>query len=249
MSNAKKETLEIRFLQSGLIKAVKPQGFDAMNNEERDMWADGVLKEQSDHELIEATYTLEHDGSSLHCSGVVFDEAPQVAAIESEYGENKLYSTKEWDEFTGCNSDEALVSSNPSMEEIRDLEKILEKSKEYYRLAKSKELVQIILEDEKSPETLKVFMLSNTIETITIEKVEQSTDYMPDWGNLLVLSNILMKHSLVMAESESFDEYYEYDEEEETVYSYHSQEDETFSSEDWQYLNRFYIAHMSDFID
>ena len=72
---------------------------------------------------------------------------------------------------------------------------------------------------------------------------------MPDWGNLLILSNVSMKHSLVMAESESFDEYYEYDEDEETVYSYHSQEDGIFSGEDWKYLNSLYIAHMSDFMD
>lgn len=103
------EDLEIRFLQSGLIHTTKPKGFDEWNTSERVEWADKVLGDKSDQELIDATYTLDPTSADLHSTGVVFDEAPQVAAIESKHGEEILHTTDEWTAFTGRASKDVFV--------------------------------------------------------------------------------------------------------------------------------------------
>lgn len=97
------EMLELRYLVPGLIKASKPKGFEEMNAHEKEEWATNMLAEKSDFEIIEGTCTLVYNGSTLNKSSVVYDEAPLVAAIESEYGEKLLLTTPEWNEFAGFN--------------------------------------------------------------------------------------------------------------------------------------------------
>lgn len=84
------ETLEIRFLRQCLVEAKKPKGFDTMSNKEREEWANKILRGKTDEELVKAIAEGEHK---------IFEEAPLVAAIETEYGDERLYSTPEWDAF------------------------------------------------------------------------------------------------------------------------------------------------------
>ena len=91
------EVLEIRFLQCGLVTAPKPEGFDSFSNEEQEAWATKVLDNCSDKQIIEATYQLVPSESQ----GDVFDQAPQVAAIETEFGNEKLFTTSEWESYIG----------------------------------------------------------------------------------------------------------------------------------------------------
>lgn len=89
------EVLEIRFLRQGFIKAQKPDGFDAMNNEQKEEWANEVLESKSDFELVQAMA----DFSDADVHGDFFDEVPKVAAIETRYGEDTVFRTAEWDAF------------------------------------------------------------------------------------------------------------------------------------------------------
>lgn len=97
------DMLDIRYLLSGCIKAKKPEGFETMSNEEKEDWADLILGEKSDQEIMEGTFTLESLGESLHQSGVVYDEVPMAAAIEEEFG-GTYYTTTEWRAYIGDKS-------------------------------------------------------------------------------------------------------------------------------------------------
>lgn len=98
------EVLEIRFLRQGFIKAPKPSGFDAMNDEEQEEWADSVLESKSDLELLNGMA----DFPNASRTGEYFDEAPRVAAIETPYGEELLNTTKEWNAFAYPNNSEPV---------------------------------------------------------------------------------------------------------------------------------------------
>lgn len=89
------EVLEIRFLRQGFIKAPKPDGFAAMSNEQKEEWANGVLESKPDFELVQGMA----DFSDADVHGDFFDEIPQVAAIETRYGEETVFKTAEWDAF------------------------------------------------------------------------------------------------------------------------------------------------------
>ena len=89
------EVLEIRFLRQGLVKATKPQGFENMSREEQGKWASDVLDSKSDLDILDAMA----DYPDAHRTSKYFDEAPQVAAIESSNGEDLLFTTSEWNAF------------------------------------------------------------------------------------------------------------------------------------------------------
>ena len=56
-----------------------------------------LKKEKGDTALLEAMACLANPRET----GEYFDEAPQVAAIETDYGDTVLYETAEWIVFKG----------------------------------------------------------------------------------------------------------------------------------------------------
>lgn len=94
-----KMQVEIRFLQPGLVKAEAPKGFENWTTSKREDWADETLRalkqEKGDIALLEAMAYLPNPTET----GEYFDEAPQAAAIEADYGETTLFETSEWKAF------------------------------------------------------------------------------------------------------------------------------------------------------
>lgn len=101
--------VEIRFLQPGLVKAEAPKGFENWTTSKREDWASKTLQELKqrfgDIALLEAMAYLPNPTET----GKYFDEAPQVAAIEADYGETTLFETSEWKEFKIPNDKKYLV--------------------------------------------------------------------------------------------------------------------------------------------
>ena len=101
--------LEIRFLQPGLVKAEAPKGFKKWTSSQKEEWAHNVLvelkRDKGDTALLEAMAYLENPTKT----GEYFDEVPQVAAIEADYGETTLFETSDWKEFKIPNGKKYLV--------------------------------------------------------------------------------------------------------------------------------------------
>jgi len=104
-----KMQVEIRFLKEGLVNVEAPKGFENWTTSEKEDWANETLRalkqEKGDIALLEAMAHLPNPTKT----GKYFDEAPQVAAIEADYGETTLYETSEWKEFKIPNDKKYLV--------------------------------------------------------------------------------------------------------------------------------------------
>lgn len=91
--------VEIRFLQPGLVKVEAPEGFKNWTSSQKEEWANKILRdlkqEKGDTALLEAMAYLLNPVET----GEYFDEAPLVAAIESDCGDTCLYQTDEWIAF------------------------------------------------------------------------------------------------------------------------------------------------------
>lgn len=91
--------LSIRFLRQGSINVPKPCDFDTWTQDKQLEWAEDVISNHTDLELVEAM--SDYPNTEL---GLYFDEAPQVACIEDAEDEyNKVYTTPEWQAFIGAN--------------------------------------------------------------------------------------------------------------------------------------------------
>ena len=85
----------IRFLKQGLVEAEAPPGFDQMSPEQKLDWAQAVLADQSDQQLITALADFEQPKVNGY-----FDEAPPACAIQTKDGE-EIAMRQEWQAFWG----------------------------------------------------------------------------------------------------------------------------------------------------
>lgn len=76
----------IRFLRHGLIEAEPPENFNKMTPEDKLEWANEVLSQKTDKELIESMADFINPEKNGY-----FDESPEACAIE--VGEGNLIGT------------------------------------------------------------------------------------------------------------------------------------------------------------
>ncbi len=87
-----KEVIQIRFLRPGRIVAPKPSNFDTLSPQEKLAWANQVLAETSDANLVQAM-------SDFAPNEDFFDETPEAVALHNREGET-LASSSVWEAYT-----------------------------------------------------------------------------------------------------------------------------------------------------
>lgn len=95
--------VDIRFLRQGLIEAETPKGFEEMSKQKKIEWAQQILNDKSDKELIQAMSDFREGINQF------FDETPTVEAIEGGDEDDAFYGcpivqTKAWQLFASLNS-------------------------------------------------------------------------------------------------------------------------------------------------
>jgi hypothetical protein len=85
--------VNIRFLRQGSIEVDAPDNIKKMTAQEIKIWAEKIIEEQSDEELLRALADFRYPKIDGY-----FDSPPQCSAVEDSAGVN-IMTTEEWQMF------------------------------------------------------------------------------------------------------------------------------------------------------
>ena len=97
----------IRFLRQGCLEVKTPPGFRRMSKKQKLEWAQEVLANTSDTEILDAMSDYRKEDRVASNPGHFFDAPPAACAIEVETRKETktLVQTKEWAVFTSADYD------------------------------------------------------------------------------------------------------------------------------------------------
>ena len=104
----------IRFLRQGCLEVKAPPGFRRMNKKQQLEWAQKVLANTNDTDLLDAMSDYRKKDRIASNLGF-FDAPPAACAVEVEIRKETktLVQTKEWAVFTSADFDILLADTKP----------------------------------------------------------------------------------------------------------------------------------------
>jgi hypothetical protein len=97
------DKIRIRFLKPGQIEVNKPENFDEMTMRDKINWANDILTDQTDSQILEALADFDKEMWNKMGIGMFDADSIIVEAIQNEDGETMMCS-EAWDNWENNNT-------------------------------------------------------------------------------------------------------------------------------------------------
>lgn len=103
MDHSSYDTVNIRYMFQGSIAVPKPANWDVMDAQQKLWWADDILRDKSDSDLLNGL--SEFTGTTVQVQGDFFDSAPLALALDLDKANNddtdpvRVITTRAWEDY------------------------------------------------------------------------------------------------------------------------------------------------------